>query len=149
MFTSTNTNCAWSEGWAEFFSLAVNNDHCYNQTAINPCTGIADQDYYDLEDHNRTDNPNVFNFEDTVEGRVAASLYDLYDDNNEGYDRYTTFFSPISQIALGRSSMVETLQDFWNDWIISGRDQFRTGLTFWWNTINYINILWSYLPVIR
>jgi hypothetical protein len=147
MFTSINTNCAWSEGWADFFPMAVNSDHCYNQSAINPCTGIADQDYYDLEEHSKLDDPK-FPFGDTVEGRVAAALYDLYDLNNEGYDRQTNFFFPISQIALG-SSQVETLQDFWNDWISSGRDQSRSGLTFWWNTINYINILWTFLPVAR
>jgi hypothetical protein len=146
MFTSINTNCAWSEGWADFFPMVVNGDHCYNIMAVNPCAGLVDINYYNLEDHNRTDNPNNFSFGDTVEGRVAATLYDLYDFNHEGYDREGASFFPISQIALG-SSQVTTFQNFWNDWISTGQDQFLSGLTLWWNTINYINILWTFLPI--
>ena len=39
MFDSINTSCAWSEGWADFLPLPVNNNRCYNISTINPCDG--------------------------------------------------------------------------------------------------------------
>lgn len=145
----SDAHCAWAEGWADFLPLPVNGDQCYNFVP-NPCDGIADQNYYNLEVHSRTDNPNIpnpFYWGDTVEGRVAAALYDLYDSNNEGYDRRSAGFDPISNIALG-SNQITTFHDFWSAWIDSDQDQFLSGLTLWWNTINYDNIQQIFLPAI-
>jgi hypothetical protein len=146
MFTAIDTGCAWSEGWADFLPLAVNGDPCYNFLS-KPCDGIIDQQYYNLEVHSRADNPSSFSWGDTVEGRVAAALYDLFDSNNEGGDTRSAGFDPISNIALG-STQITTFQGFWNNWIGSGQDPSRSGMTLWWNTINYINIYQVLLPVV-
>lgn len=147
MFTAVDAGCAWAEGWADFLPLPVNNDPCYNINSVNPCSGSENFNYYNLETHSRADNPSSFNWGDAVEGRIAAALYDLYDSNNEGFDRIYAGFSPISHIALG-SSQITTFQNFWNSWVSSGQNQFLSGLTLWWNTINYVNIRQVFLPVI-
>jgi len=103
VFGSINTSCAWSEGWADFFPLPVNNNHCYNRSTIRPCYGVVDVQFFDLEAHSRADGDPSFSRGDTVEGRVATSLYDLYDSNNEGWDRINAGFFPIANISLGGS----------------------------------------------
>lgn len=73
-------NCAWTEGFADFFPLAVFNDPVYtfpNRVNIN------------FETPNRT----TFNWHDgdDVEGRVAGALWDIYDSSpsfDDGYDVY-------------------------------------------------------------
>lgn len=150
MFDAYWVNCAWSEGWADYFPLAVNGDRCYNFNAKNPCSGRADIDYYDLEVHSRADNLQQSTWGDGVEGRVAAALYDLYDSSSDspGYDRISAGFLPIAQIALG-SSQTTTFQNFWNRWKgSSGQNEFLSGLTLWWNTINYVNIRQNFLPAV-
>jgi len=145
---ASDANCAWTEGWADAFPLFVNHDHCYNISAINPCQGSPDTNYYDLEAHNVSDNYVDFNWGDYVEGRVAAALYDFYDSNNEGYDSIWAGFEPIAHIALG-PAQITTFHDFWNQWTYSsGQGTFQSGLTLWWNTIGYIYISWTYLPII-
>jgi hypothetical protein len=144
----SNVNCAWAEGWADFLPLPVNNSQCYNRFSVNSCQGQVDFDYFNLETHIRGDNPQQFNWGDTVEGRVAGALYDLYDYNNEGFDRKSAGFLPIAQIALD-SYQTTTYYEFFLNWIYSCQDSFASGLTLWWNTISYINIRLIYLPVIR
>jgi hypothetical protein len=150
---TSNAKCAWSEGWADFFSIAVNNVNndkpCYTFGPF-PCEGLIDQQYFNLEVHSRGDNPSLpyaMPWGDNVEGRVAAALYDLYDYNDEGFDRIHAGFLPIAIYALG-SSRIETFRDFWNNWQNIGQDPFLTGLTLWWNTIDYLNIKQIYLPIV-
>jgi hypothetical protein len=148
MFISSNINCAWSEGWADFLPLAVNGDQCYNFATVNPCAGVPDQNFYNLEVHGRADNQLQFAWGDNVEGRVASALYDLNDINNDGFDRISTGFYPIAHIALG-GTQTTTFQDFWNSWNnSSGQNSFLTGLTLWWNTIPYVNIRQIDLPIV-
>jgi len=145
MFGENDQQCAWSEGWADFFAMAVNGDPCFNFKE-NPCWGTIDQDYYNLEVHSRTDNPSIFPWGDGVEGRVAATLYDLYDPQNENYDMVSAGFAPISQLALGN---VHPFIQFWYLWnISSGQDYLKSGLAFWWNTVDYANIQQIFLPVV-
>jgi hypothetical protein len=144
----SNANCAWSEGWADFFPLLVNGDHCCDVSTVNPCQGRVDIDFFNLEAHNRGDNPQLFPGGDTVEGRVAGALYDLYDSYNEGFDRTSAGFLPIAQIAFG-NSQITTFQNYWNNWIYSYPDSFSSGLTVWWNTINYVNVRLINLPFVR
>ena len=101
-----------------------------------------------LELHSRADNSTNFNWGDTVEGRVAAALYDLYDSDNEGFDNRSAGFSPISQIALG-SYQISSFPSFWLYWIVNDQYPFLSGLTLWWNTINYVSIWQAFLPIAR
>lgn len=141
---ASDFKCAWAEGWADFLPLAVNNDQCYNYSN-DKCKGTADQDYYNLELHSRIDNWNDFNWGESVEGRVAGALYDLYDSNNEGMDQIFRGITPIANYALGNPP-IQTFQDFWNLWKVNEPDTFLSGLTLYWNTIMVININQIYLP---
>ncbi len=141
---ASDFKCAWAEGWADFLPLVVNNDQCYN-FGKDKCQGTADQDYYNLELHSRMDNWNDFNWGESVEGRVAGALYDLYDSNNEGMDRIFRGITPIANYAL-KNPPIQTFQDFWNLWKANEPDTFLSGLTLYWNTIMYININQIYLP---
>jgi hypothetical protein len=148
--TKSDVSCAWSEGWADFLPLAVNGDPCYDYT-LTSCSGTKDKSYFDLEAHNRFDKqqPYPFDLGDDVEGRVAGGLYDLYDSNNEGFDRISAGFYPIALFALG-STKITTFYDFWsNHWEFnSSQDPFLSGVTLWWNSINYVNVRLVYIPAV-
>ena len=98
---ASNVVCAWTEGWATFFALAVYNDNIYNH---------PDNDV-DMElpsaawSWDNTDN---------VEGRVACALWDLYDTPNDGCDQYGYGFDKIWNIIYTVNN--NTFADFWNSW---------------------------------
>jgi hypothetical protein len=130
IFSKESAQCAWSEGWADYFALAVNGDSCYDFDQF-VCSG------YDLENHTRND-PNIQGswWGDNVEGRVAGTLYDLMDSANESpwYDNAYWGFAPIVDIALvgsGRSS----LQQFWTAY--QGTDKHNAVRSIYQNTIDY------------
>jgi hypothetical protein len=142
LFTQESVNCAWSEGWGDFFAIAVNqtlpnnaNDTCYDK-GIGPCSGIDNQDYYNLETHTRNDNPQQFPWGDTVEGRVAGALYDLMDPSNEApwWDSANFGFAPIWNIV--RVAPHETsFFEFWNSWKTSGNNKHHAVRAIYQNTI--------------
>jgi hypothetical protein len=74
---ATSAGCAWTEGWAEWFPASVYNDPFFrwpDGASLNletPTWGTAG-----------------WNNGDTVEGRVAGSLIDISDFNNDGSDTY-------------------------------------------------------------
>lgn len=140
IFSQESVQCAWSEGWADFFAVAVNGDVCYDK-GVGPCTGNADQDKYDLENHTRNDplnNPitGLPWWGDGVEGRVAGSLYDLMDPGNEApwYDNASWGFDPIVDIALTGSGK-SSLHEFWNGY--QGSDKHNGVRSIFQNTIDY------------
>lgn len=93
--------CAWSEGWADFLPLLVNNDPCF-EWARGPC-GAGGGAFENLEVRSRNDMPPAFPWGDRVEGRIAGALYDLFDNNNEGFDSAAFGFDPIAAIVLDPS----------------------------------------------
>jgi hypothetical protein len=137
IFSQESVQCAWSEGWADFFAIAVNGDICYD-TGIGPCTGIPNINKYDLENHTRNDNPASFPWGDGVEGRVAGALYDLLDFPNETpwYDSAYWGFDPIVDIALVGSGY-SSLQQFWEGY--QGTDKHNGVRSIYQNTIDYDN----------
>ena len=75
---TSHVNCAWTEGWANFITIATNNDPVYRwasgsslnlETPTWPTSGWDDGD--------------------DVEGRVAGALWDMLDSVNEGDDQYS------------------------------------------------------------
>jgi hypothetical protein len=137
LFTQESVNCAWSEGWSDFFAVAGNGDSCYD-LGLGPCTGTADRDHYNLETHTRNDNPQQFPWGDTVEGRVAGALYDLVDPNNEApwWDSANFGFAPIWNIV--RVAPHETtFFEFWNSWKTSGNNKHHAVRAIYQNTIDY------------
>jgi len=122
--------CAWTEGWAEFLPLYMNQDPCYD-FGLGPCSvgGI------NLEIPNFRDDPDIFNFGSAVEGRVAGALYDLTDGENEELDR--THFS-LYKLAktLYLLPAERTFSDFWVTWINLGNGFDREiDSTFFLNTL--------------
>ena len=77
IFGNSSTGCAWTEGWAEWFPARVLND---------PFFRFEDGTGPNLETPTWNDgNPHG----DQAEGRIAGTLIDLSDNNNEGFwDRY-------------------------------------------------------------
>lgn len=137
IFSQESVQCAWSEGWADYFAVAVNGDICYDFDD-GPCTGQANIRHFDLENHTRNDSAQDFAWGDGVEGRVAGALYDLMDSANESpwYDNASWGFDPIVDIALvgsGRSSF----QQFWD--ACQGSDKHNGVRSIYQNTIDYDN----------
>jgi len=135
LFSQESIQCAWSEGWADFFAIAVNGDVCYDK-GVGPCTGVPNQDNYDLENHSRNDNAQDFAWGDGVEGRVAGTLFDLMDSANESpwYDTASWGFDPLADIAMvgsGRFSLME----FWSSY--QGIDKHNGVRSIYQNTIDY------------
>lgn len=144
IWTAMEDKCAWSEGWADFFPLLVNGDHCYDK-GVGPCTGTRDNQYFDLENQGWSDSQSRG---PTVEGRVAGALYDLYDSNNEGpFDIATNSFESMWIIMRDRVPAAQTLADFGNSWKNSGYNYGQFLLVAYQNTIDY-GLRWNYLPLI-
>lgn len=135
LFSQEDVNCAWSEGWADFLPLVVNGDECYD-FGIGPCTGIPDHDHYNLEAHSRSDDSQVFPWGDTVEGRVAGALYDLFDNANENFDTATFGFVPIINIVF-QAPHEDRFSAFWGSWKTSGQNKHHAVRAIWQNTMNY------------
>ncbi len=136
IFSQESAICAWSEGWANFFALAVNRDVCYDFDE-GPCTGLADGRHYNLENHTRNDNDfENFPWGDEVEGRVAGALYDLLDVYNESpwYDTALWGFDQIVDIAFKDSGQY-TLYEFWSSY--TGNNKHHGIRSIYQNTIDY------------
>jgi hypothetical protein len=136
---SSNINCAWSEGWAEFFPVVANlsinsTDVCYDFDLGHCVLGSVN-----LETIGNADTG------DAVEGRVASALFDLYDNANEGYDSASFGFAPIAKIVLQGSAEYNFL-DFWNSWKASGFNRHHAVRAIYQNTINYNTPPILYLP---
>jgi hypothetical protein len=136
IFNVEDVNCAWSEGWADYLPLPVNydnnNDTCYDN-GIGPCAGRPDIDYYDLESHGRGDQ---FPWGDTVEGRIAGALYDLFDSANDGYDNASFGFDPIADIVF-QDPVEDRFTAFWEGWKTSGQNKHNAVRAIYQNTIDY------------
>jgi hypothetical protein len=104
-----DVSCAWSEGWADFFPLAVNGDQCFDY-GRGPC-GLYGDAFYDLE----IPSWDYLPWGDDVQGHVSGAIYDLYDDDNEGYDSSTYGFDPIADIVFNQNNN-SSLFEFWEQW---------------------------------
>jgi len=121
MYEKSSTNCAWTEGWATFLPLVISND---------PFFTYFGKYNYDIETRE------IFgDYGDDVSGRVAAALYDIYDNSSDYFDNISAGIMPIWSIA--NSSRVQNLSQFWSIWKSRGYD-YRGGLgALYQNTIDY------------
>jgi len=122
-----NALCAWSEGWADFFALAVNGDACFDWNNI-PCSG--------LNMETPTWGTPGWNNGDEVEGRVAGALYDLFDQANDGLDQTTFGFAPIWTVVR-TAPHEQNFAGFWSGWRMQGYNQHRAVQAIYQNTIDY------------
>jgi hypothetical protein len=96
----TNNKCAWTSGFALWYSSMVLGSPVYTDDRIT----------VDLEGQAPT-TPGWTNG-DTVEGRVAGALWDLYDSAGDGTDHYGEGKAAIWQTIQSFASA--TFAEFWN-----------------------------------
>jgi hypothetical protein len=115
--------CAWTEGWATFFPLAVNNDPVYDTS-----TGSIN-----LE----TPNSGTPGWDDGdwVIGRVTGALWDIYDSTNDGSDRFTDGFTNIWDTIFHQND--NTFLQYWTAWRARGHNQANAVQSVYQNTIDY------------
>jgi hypothetical protein len=101
----SNETCAWDEGWATFFTQVVQHDNTYDFEAYGSSVELE----YDIAGFDRGP---------SCEGRVAASLLDLWDDPPVPYsdDQNTTYAVSFYDIYMQglHSAKDNTFRDFWN-----------------------------------
>jgi len=119
--------CAWSEGWADFYALAVNGDECFDWNNI-PCSGR------NLE--TPTQGTPGWDEEDLVEGRVAGALWDIYDVAADGHDHYSGGFNRLWDTMTTQS--YDKFREFWDQWRNTpGYNTHDVVQSIYQNTINY------------
>ena len=121
----SHVNCAWTEGWANFLALAVNNDPVYRW---------ASGSRINLE--NPTWDTSGWDDGDDVEGRVAGSLWDILDNANDGHDEYSS--GGIANIwdVLYRQRD-NNFNDYWYAWRSRGHNVLNSVMSVYQNTIDY------------
>ena len=134
LFSEEDVRCAWSEGWADFLPLVVNGDECYD-FGRGPC-GAGGGAFENLETRSRNDLPPLFPWGDTVEGRVAGALYDLFDNTNDDFDSAAFGLAPIVNIVF-QAPHEDRFSAFWDSWKSSGQNKHHGVRAIWQNTIDY------------
>lgn len=129
---ASGQRCGWTEGWADFWSIAVLNDPVYRWACVKPCTPAS------LNLETPTRGTAGWATGEQVEGRVAGALWDLIDSANDGYDRTDPGTSPLWAIW----DLLYTRQDtdfpaFWASWKEKGYDNVHALATLYQNTIDY------------
>lgn len=117
-------SCGWTEGWAYFFALSVLQDTSYRW----PGGGSMDLEAPTWWAPNWDSGPGVA-------GRVAATLLDLEDAFNDGYDQYVTGFIPIWETFYLRP--VDTLAELFDSWQRQGKAARPFQAAAYQNTIDF------------
>jgi len=111
----------WTEGWADFFSMAVLNNPQAWGTDLETPSGAG------------------FTTGDAVEGRVAAALWDLFAPSSPSSDHFGVGFAPIFD-ALFRHKTHSTFQAFYDDFRNTHPDlTWKFNAAAFQNSINYNN----------
>jgi hypothetical protein len=139
--------CAWFEGWATFFALAVTNDTSRRWPGIasvnleKPTWFYTGKDtaYYDV----------TWDDGDRVEGRVIGALLDIKDSANDGYDQYSDGFNNIWATVYNQTD--DTFSQFWSAWQSRGYNQRTFRAAAFQNTIDYdykpkLTLTWGATP---
>ena len=123
---NSSTTCAWTEGFANFISIVVNNIPVYtwaSGASLNletPTWGTAG-----------------WHSGDDVEGRVAGSLWDIWDSSNENNDQLNIGFDEIWDVVYHQND--STFSAFWSAWRSRGHPNNSAGpiMALYQNTIDY------------
>ena len=125
---ASGPHCGWTEGWADFFPMAINNDPFYRW---------AGGSTLNLETPT-WGTPN-WNNGDQVEGRVAGALWDILDNVNDGDDTYTD--GSITNIwdTFKHHATDDHFNEYWAGWLARGHNNTSAGpiMDLYQNTINY------------
>lgn len=127
---ASGPNCAWVEGWAEFFPLAVFPDNVFSYLG-----------HYEID----LETPTWGTFDpiqqrpwdngDRVEGRVAGALLDIFDTSNEGTDQISDNFGNIWDVVSHVRNIA--FKEFWGSWKSRRHDASGALGAFYQNTIDY------------
>lgn len=128
------SHCAWIEGWANFFPLAVQDEHNFEW---------GDGEHRDLEVP--TWNDPEWDDGDYVEGRIAGALNDIFDDHShdDGYDTFDDDFLNIWEVVHGQTD--DNFAEFYEAWCglpnppNPNRDIPKANAAIFQNTIDYNN----------
>jgi hypothetical protein len=105
MFGKLRPSCAWSEGWADFFQMAVQDDPDYRGGNLEDMSSRL---------------PNIAAGEGKhYEGIVAATLWDLFDKANEPHDVIHDGFNGGGQGIWEASTTIDgsfNIDGFWERW---------------------------------
>jgi len=120
------SNCAWLEGWDDFFPLAVQDEPVYEW---------GDGSYCDLEIP--TWGTPGWDDGDCVEGRVAGALNDIFDDrtHDDGYDTFWGGFNDIWDVFYHQAD--NNFHEFYEAWCERGHDIPGATAAIYQNTIVY------------
>lgn len=119
---ASNASCAWTEGWATFFALAATNDPI--DTYVNHYSIDMESPYWQS-----------YSTGDTVEGNVAAALWDIFDYDDDGYDDWGDDFDGIWDTFEAQND--ETFAEFWHAWLSRGHNGHYAVQSIYENTIDY------------
>ncbi len=124
---TSHVNCAWTEGWANFITLAANNDPVYRW---------ASGGSLNLETPTWTSSG--WDDGDDVEGRVAGALWDILDSVNEGDDQYSA--GDLADIWDAIYHQTDSnFSEYWAAWKSRGHPNTSAGpvMSLYQNTIDY------------
>jgi hypothetical protein len=114
MWEKLNPLCAWSEGWADFFEMAVQGDPDYMNSDLENV-----EEAYKL---GRATTDTAASYE----GVVAASLWDVFDTADEAFDQLADGFDGASGNGIWHLSTTDgppgnhepwTIDQFWSHWL--------------------------------
>jgi hypothetical protein len=91
---ASGDECAWTEGWANFWAMAVKESpYLFGYNLETPTWDTSGWDDGD-----------------EVEGRVAGALWDIYDSHDDGYDQYDNIKIRLSTLGFTMLTRVVTLR---------------------------------------
>jgi len=121
----SNPNMAWTEGFADAFPLICQSYGRWEDWYFEWGEGTQ----YDLETCPNCDNGA------SCEGRVAGTLWDIFDSHNDGYDTFQDGFTHTWYIVY--HGIQNTYLDFHNQWRSYGFDRHLLNFCEYQNTIDY------------
>lgn len=123
----SHVNCAWTEGWANFITIAVNNEPVY---------------YWSDGGSLNLENPSwpTANWDDGdgVEGRVAGGLWDILDAADDGDDTYSDGgLTDIWDTIYHQND--SNYSEYWTAWLSRGHTNSSAGpiMSNYQSTIDY------------
>ncbi len=121
-----NWNCAWTEGWGDYFSMAVRGQNFY-QWASGATLNLE------------TPTWSTANWDDgeKVEGRLAGWLWDMTDHANDGLDVWDApnGFAEIWDVVYNQND--NTVAQFYSAWVARRHSKHHALFEAYQNTIDY------------
>ena len=118
--------CAFTEGWANYYSLASRGVSTMNQGSS----------WFDFENWTCSGFTCQNSVGDSVEGRITATLWDLQDSRNDGYD-VDIQYAPSVMLAVMDAGTYANFWDYFQGWKVSGRNCNHFYFAALNNTIHY------------